>query len=52
MERTGYYGFFALRCGWTVEQVDSQPDWYIQRFPAFVAITDEIEAERAKAAAK
>lgn len=52
MERTAYYGFFALRCGWTQQQVDDQEHWYIQRLPAYVAIVDEIEAERQKAAAK
>lgn len=50
MERVAYYGFFALKAGWTKEQVDAQPDWYIQRFPAYVGIVDEIEADRAEAA--
>lgn len=52
MERAAYYGFFALRCGWTVDEVDRQPDWYISRLPAFIAIHDEVQAEKQKAASK
>lgn len=49
-ERTAHYGFFALKCGWTVEQVDAQPHWYLARLPGFIAIVGEVEAAKQKAA--
>lgn len=52
MERTASYGFFAERYGWTVEQVESQPAWYVARLPAFAAIVDDIQAEKQKQASR
>lgn len=52
MERAAHYGYFALKCGWTKEQVDAQPHWYIDRLPAFLAIVAEVEADAQKRASR
>lgn len=51
-ERTAHYGLLAERTGWTIEQIETQPHWYITRLPGFFAVLDEIREEKAKKAAK
>jgi len=50
MERAAAYAFFAERYGWTKQQVDEQPLWYISRLRDVAAISDEVRAEKQKAA--
>jgi len=53
MEATAAYGFFADRYGWTFRQtLDENPEWYLERLPAYAAVLDEVRAEKAKAAAR
>lgn len=42
------YGWFALRFGWTPEQVDRLPAFYEARLPQYAQVWDEVVAERRK----
>lgn len=42
------YGWFALRFGWTPEQVDRLPAFYEARLPQYAQAWDEVVAERRK----
>ena len=50
MERTAKFGWYAIRFGWTYQQtVRENPAWYLDRLGDFVAIHDEVRAEKQKA---
>lgn len=49
-ERTMHYLWFADRFGWTPEQVDDQPQWFLSRAAEVAAVLDEVRAENAEAA--
>lgn len=50
MEQAASYFFFAERFGWTPAEVDELPAYLASRMPGVAVVTDEIKAEREKAA--
>lgn len=44
-ERAVWYDWFCQRYGWTVDQVDEQPAWFLGRAPEAAAIRAEVAGE-------
>lgn len=51
-EKVGKYMVLSERFGWTVDQIDDQPEWYISRVIPALNILDAIRDEKAEAQRK